>query len=199
MDFKLVPLDTVDVVALDWLQNPLTGLIEEDDGLRSAVIIALCTDAEASSSDILPDPNSTDLRGWWGDYQADVIWGGWPVGSKLWLLTRAKILGAGASEGATVSRVISYITTAMQPFVAAKLFTKFTVSAVVRSVEAIDATIIIYRGNKPAVELRFQALWSAQTIMRRQVMGAGPDPNAIVTQSGLTIITQGGEPFIVQP
>lgn len=159
MDFRLVPQDTIDVISLDWFQSPGTGLIDETEDLKTAVIVALCTDALADVSDVLPDPNSSDRRGWWGDYHADTIWGGWPVGCKLWLLTRAKILGPGSKEGPTLARVQTYISQAIQPFVTARLCSRFVVGVKRTNIQRIDASVTIFRGPKSAISLQFQALW----------------------------------------
>ena len=43
------------------------GLLTKEQGLASAVIISLFTDRRASVDDRLPDFNSTDRKGWWGD------------------------------------------------------------------------------------------------------------------------------------
>jgi hypothetical protein len=86
-------------VTLDWLMTP-QNLIEDGFDLQTAVIIALGTDALADVSDELPDPDATDRRGWWGDMDADVIWGGWPVGCKLWLMSRAGSLEWARDRGA---------------------------------------------------------------------------------------------------
>jgi len=164
MDFRLVPIDTPDVVRLDCLQAR-GGLIDETAELATAVTIALCTDALADVNDILPDPNSTDRRGWWADLEADTIWGGWPIGSRLWLLTRAKILDAGAREGATVARLDQYIRAALQPFVDNRLCSRFSVSVRLEGLAAqqtqrIHADVVVYRGPKNAIELQYQALWA---------------------------------------
>lgn len=157
-DIRLVPIATPNIVTLDWLQTP-SGLIDETAELTTAVIVALCSDALAAETEVLPDPNSSDRRGWWGDHQADVIWGGWPIGSKLWLLTRAKILDQNAREGATVARVETYIRQALQPFVDNGICSRFTVTASQTSIQRIDAAVTLYRGPKSAVSLQFQALW----------------------------------------
>jgi phage gp46-like protein len=61
---------------------------EMDEGLGSAVIISLFSDMRADIGDQLPDPESTDRRGFWGDIlDPDVV--GDKLGSKLWLLERA--------------------------------------------------------------------------------------------------------------
>jgi phage gp46-like protein len=51
-----------------------------ESGLRSAVILSLYTDRRAEADDVLPD-GTDNRRGWWADPK---------LGSRLWLLTRAK-------------------------------------------------------------------------------------------------------------
>ena len=82
-------------VALIWDQAIARGDIAvsggdlaRDDGLRTAVLISLFTDALARPDDEIPD-GTDDRRGWWGNLPlagepAD------PIGSRLWLLARAK-------------------------------------------------------------------------------------------------------------
>lgn len=56
--------------------------------IETAVIISLFTDRRAQPSDTIPD-GTGDRRGWWADR-----WRPRPAGSRLWLLTREKTLGA---------------------------------------------------------------------------------------------------------
>lgn len=58
--------------------------LQTGDDLVTAVLVSLFTDARAQDGDVIPD-GSADRRGWWG---ASYL--GTPVGSRLWLLTRAK-------------------------------------------------------------------------------------------------------------
>lgn len=145
-------------VTLDW--NLLTnGTLDDTQALATSICVALGTDGLASIDDILPDPDSTDRMGWWGDLDAD-IWGGWPIGCRLWLLKRAKILPSEALEGATVTRVEDYIREAIQPFVMRRIGTRFIVEATRVGKEQIDALVRIYRGPLLEIELRFQVLWT---------------------------------------
>jgi phage gp46-like protein len=178
-DIRLVPITSLDVITLDWLQTQ-SGLLDETNELITAVIVALCTDAQAAPTDVLPDPNSTDLRGWWGDYQADIIWGGWPIGSKLWLMTRSKIVDQNAREGATVARLQAYINQAMQPFVTAKLCSKFVTTVTQINAQRIDATVTIYRGPKTAIALQFQNIWQQ---LINPSLSASVNPSAPATPS----------------
>lgn len=157
-DIRLIDIMTPDVVTFDWLKLP-TGLIDETQQLADAMLVALNSDARADDSDVLPDPRDDDRRGWWGDVDAERLWGGWPVGSKLWLLKRAKIVDNGAREGATITRVEQYIRMALQPFIDQRLCSNITVNAVQDNQERIIATILVYRGPKTAIQLQYQPLW----------------------------------------
>lgn len=70
--------------AADWVLVP--GDLQSGDDLESAVLISLFTDRRAEASDEIPD-GGTDRRGWWAD--AGQLY---PIGSRLWLLARAKQL-----------------------------------------------------------------------------------------------------------
>ncbi len=62
------------------------------ESLLTAVLVSLFTDARAADDDPLPDPSGTDRRGWWGD-ATNTAKVNDSVGSKLWLLERAKNVG----------------------------------------------------------------------------------------------------------
>lgn len=58
-----------------------------DEGLRTACLISLFADRRAEDDDQLPVEDG-DRRGWWGDQFAEQE--GDRIGSRLWLLERAK-------------------------------------------------------------------------------------------------------------
>jgi phage gp46-like protein len=149
-------------VSVDWLLLG-DGTLDDTQALASAVIVALGTDRLAEPDDILPDPDSTDRRGWWGDYQADVIWNAPPIGSRLWLLHRSKITGIAAAQGATLTLVQNYISEAIQPFVDQKVCSGFEVIVQRIDKQRIDALIRIFRGPLSDIELRYQILWNELT------------------------------------
>lgn len=60
-----------------------------ESGLRSAVLVSLLTDRRAEADDEIPD-GTDDRRGWWADTWPEVE--GDRIGSRLWLLGRAKHL-----------------------------------------------------------------------------------------------------------
>jgi phage gp46-like protein len=135
------------------------GTLDDTQALATAVIVALGTDRLANVGDILPNPDSSDRAGWWGDMDAAEVWDGWPIGSRLWLLKRTKIVGPEDPEGATVTRVEDYIREAIQPFIDMKIASSFDVAAARVGIQRIDAQVAIYRGPKNPIELRFQILW----------------------------------------
>lgn len=145
------------VVQIDWFLRP-DGTLDDTQALATAVVVALGTDALADITDILPDPDSTDRRGWWGDFEAD-IWDGWPIGSRLWLLQRDKITGPGALRGATTVRVEQYIREAIQPFLDRRIGSRMQVEATRIGRERIDALVRIFRGPTLEIEMRYQILW----------------------------------------
>jgi phage gp46-like protein len=146
-------------VSVDWmlLQD---GTLDSKDALATAVIVALGTDRLALRTDILPDPDSTDRRGWWGDLDAELLWGGWPIGTRLWLVSREKITGAAAQRGALVARIDSYIREAIQPFIDRQIASRFEVWVERKDRQRIDALVRLYRGPELAVDLRYQVLWA---------------------------------------
>src|SRR5215510_12849193 len=52
--------------SVDWLLLD-NGTLDNTESLATAVIVALGTDRLAEREDILPDPDSTDRRGWLAD------------------------------------------------------------------------------------------------------------------------------------
>lgn len=76
------------------------GRLATDDGMRTAILISLFSDARAADDEPLPEAG-TDRRGWWGDGFARVAG---PdagtarddnrIGSLLWLLARSKVTTA---------------------------------------------------------------------------------------------------------
>lgn len=143
---------------MDWLLTP-AGQIDESQELASSIVVALGTDRLADTSDVLPDLDSEDRRGWWGDTESAEIWDGWPIGTRLWLLSRAKILGAAAREGSTLARAENYVHEALRPFKDRRIASRIDVNVERADLGRIDVSVTLYRGPLPAIELRFQSLW----------------------------------------
>ena len=130
------------------------GRLDDREELATAVRVALGTDALSAADEILPDPDSTDRRGWWGNLDAEEIWGGWPIGCKNWLLLRAKITDAPSSEGSTVHRARQYTQDALQPFIEKRIASRINVQATRIDLNRIDVDVIMYRGSTQILNLR---------------------------------------------
>lgn len=144
-------------VTVDWSLRA-DGTLDDTQALATAIIVALGTDRLAMPGDNLP-LDDTDRRGWWGDYDAEEVWDGWPIGCRLWLLQREKITGPGARRGPTTVRVENYIREAIQPFLDRRIGTAMEVEATRIGKERIDARVKIYRGPDLEIDLRYQVLW----------------------------------------
>lgn len=145
----------------DWLFQPVDG--SGDGELADAVAVALGTDRLADPSDVLPDPNSDDRRGWWGDIDVALLFNGWPIGSRLWLLSREKITGPAASQGATAGKIDAYIREAMKPFVDRKIASRMQITVTRADLDYFAAQVTLYRGPTLLIDIRYSGLWSKIT------------------------------------
>lgn len=135
------------------------GQLDTTFELVSAVIVALGTDRLAEDDDILPGLDDTDRRGWWGDLDAAEIHDGWPIGTRLWLLSRHKITGAAAQQGSSTARAREYAYEALQPFIDRGICRDVEVTAIRSATDKIDLTVTLIRGPEPDVTVRYQTLW----------------------------------------
>jgi len=146
-------------VTREWLLTPVDQRDPSLD-LVDCVVVALGTDRLARSDDKLPVPGDTDRRGWWGDLDAAGIRDGWPVGSRLWLLQRVTITGSDARQGSTVARAEDYTREALQPFVQKGVASRLAVAGERIEIERIAVNATLYRGDLPAIQLRYATLWN---------------------------------------
>jgi phage gp46-like protein len=157
-DIRVINVTNLSGIWADWLQLP-NNRLDESEELVNIAKVALLTDSLADLDDVLPDLDSTDRRGWWGDLDAETIWNGWPIGCKLWLLSRAKITPAEAREGSTLARAASYCRVALQPMIDQRLCSRIDVTASRVDVQRINVLVVIYRGPLQLIQLQFQNLW----------------------------------------
>lgn len=130
----------------------LTALgFEEDEGLDTAVIISLLTDARAKDDDTLP--SGTDHRGWWGDDYAEID--GDKLGSRLWLLDREKQLPE------VLLRARSYIQEALQWLVVDGVAESVEVQTFVPRDGILGAIVNVIRPDGQTTQFKFDNLWSA--------------------------------------
>ena len=126
------------------------GDLVADDGLRTAVILSLFTDAPARPDDVLPAPG--DRRGWWGDALA--LEPGEITGSRLWLLSREKQLGA------VLNRARDYALEALRWLTDKKIAATLDVVATNPRDGVLALSIEITRPSGPGRQV-FDLLWEA--------------------------------------
>jgi len=158
-DIRIVSTATLERTIADWFLLP-DGSLDESEELATLVKVALMTDRRADRDEILPDPDSTDRRGWWGDYEAELIWDGWPVGCKNWVLLRNPITDPYSLEGDTVLRAQNYTREALTPMINKRYCTGIDVQAARVDIERIHVLVRVFRGPLPEIALRFQDLWT---------------------------------------
>lgn len=119
-----------------------------DDGLKTAVIISLFTDARARADD--PLPAEGDRRGWWGDAEPavdrDVI------GSRLWLLSREKRLAS------VIERARQYAEEALAWLVTDGIASAVVVQAEAQGEHTLAIGVEIIRPKGPGRQ-RFDFVW----------------------------------------
>lgn len=140
-----------ELMAGDWLLAG--GTLDGGRELATAVAVALFTDRTAEADDPLPH-YASDRRGWWGDHEAAEVRGGWPIGSRLWLLSREKQLPA------TRARAETYIREALDPLVVNGIVSAYDLTVDWFAPERLGAEITLYRSGGDPVAVRFDTLWS---------------------------------------
>ncbi|MCU0919029.1 MAG: phage GP46 family protein [Burkholderiaceae bacterium] len=130
----------------DWL---LSGAdLSADDGLQTAVILSLFTDALADADEA---PPGVSRRGWWGDTFADTP--GDRIGSKLWLLAREKQLPA------TLSRAEEQCRAALQWLIDDGVARAVWVSAEWVRMGVLGVSIEVVRNANAVARYRFEVFW----------------------------------------
>ena len=135
----------------DWLR--VGSGLDTSRELVTAVAVALFTHRTAEDDDPLPH-FASDRRGWWGDHEAREIHGGWPIGSRLWLLSREK------QTEETRARAEEYIREALDPFVTHRICERYDLVVDWFAHERLGAEITLYRGPRESVAVRFETLWN---------------------------------------
>lgn len=148
-------------VPLDFSLLP-DGMLDDTHELETAVLVAIGSDALAHASDELPNPHSSDRRGWWGDLDAEEIWGAWPIGWRGWTLARTKITPSQYRLGSTVVKIQDFLHEALTPFVTHRIISSFdlVVQRSTQNRQRIDAQITLFRSASPPVSMQFQILWT---------------------------------------
>lgn len=173
VDVRLKQDFSIEGPTMDWFLRK-DGRLDEREELATAVRVALGTDRLADASDILPDPDSTWRRGWWGDLEAQEIWNGWDIGTKNWLLTRTKITEAPSAEGSTLDRARQYTEDALQPLIDQRIASHIDVVATRTELHRIEVVATIYRGPLAEIDLRYQLLWEDMAAIDEGDFGVVP-------------------------
>ncbi len=156
MDLALafsVESDTCDFVQL------ANGDLALDDGLYTAVLVSLLTDAAALPDDVIPD-RTTNRRGTWMDIplaSASISKTKRPLGSRLWQLDRAK------ATQETRLRAQEYATEALQWMIDDNLCQKITAVATFLTYNQIVLSVTLTRqivGGQP-VSTTYDRVWTA--------------------------------------
>lgn len=124
--------------------------LRQDDGLETLVLQILFTDACADESDVLPDGTS-DRRGWPGDTFADE-----PLGSKLWLLDRAKLTTD------VRNKAVTYAQTALDRHLKPDYAKLVTVTGSIPQFQMLQLDIAIIRPDGSELSLSIKQRWEAQ-------------------------------------
>jgi len=153
----LASLYNADLIAADL--NLAGGLLAEDGGLETAVIISLFTDRRARPDDELPDAGGSK-RGWWGDMVPATV-GGEPVdddriGSRLWLLGREKQMPV------VLVRAKEYATEALQWLIEDGIAARVEVETSVPRTGVLGIAVTIHRPEGDAISFRYDNAWSQQ-------------------------------------
>ena len=126
--------------------------IERESGLQTAVLLSLFTDRQAEAGDVLPD-GGTDRRGWWADAFPDVD--GDRIGSRLWLLSRAK-------PAEWVGRAAEYAKEALAWLVEDQVAERIEATASVPSPGLATLDVEIYRPQQQPTRFKFVGSWRAE-------------------------------------
>lgn len=129
----------------DWV---LTGVsLVTGNDLESAILISLFTDREARIDDDIVD-GTDDPRGWWGDAGEQ-----YKIGSRLWLLSRAKHL----TEAAVKAR--EYIQEALQWLIDDGVVASFDIATEWTRPNMLGAKIVAHQKNGSTVALNYSWVW----------------------------------------
>lgn len=128
----------------DWLLDG--ALLKSGNDLATAVLVSLFTDRRAGPNDVIPD-GTNDPRGWWADDEKHHI------GSRLWLLTRAK------QTTETLNRALNYTTEALKWLIDDGVVAKFDITVEWTRASFLGIRVIAYRKDGLTEAMNFQSVW----------------------------------------
>jgi phage gp46-like protein len=128
----------------DW--NLLGADLQSGSDLQTAVYISIFTDRVANSDDTIPD-ESANPRGWWGDDPQ------YPIGSRLWLLDRAK------QDQATLTRAVDYIVEAVQWLIDDGVVARFDIFCEWTRASLLGVQLTAYKKDGNIEAMNFAWTW----------------------------------------
>ena len=172
-------------IALQWIRDQSrgdfalvgAGLVVGSE-LETAMLISLFTDRTAATDDAIPD-GTTDPRGWWAD--GDV-----PIGSRLWLLDRAK------ATNDTLQKAYDWVAEGLQWLIDDGVVQRFDIG--VRWVRQgfLGIELVTYQ---PSGVSRFSWVWSALAgVVTPARIGLNSD-GLLLDDGGVPLLTDGGAPL----
>lgn len=125
--------------------------LASDPGLTTAALLSLFLDRRAEPDDQPPSGDVRDRRGWWADQFADIE--GDLIGSRLWLLDRAKRLPDVAL------RAEEYVREALAWMVEDRVVSSLDVDVETTN-RALLIAVTLNRTGRDPIALRFAHTWT---------------------------------------
>ncbi len=129
----------------DW--NLIGAQLQSGDDLDTAVLISLFTDRVARPEDVIPD-GTADPRGWWGD---DPLY---PIGSRLWLLYRAK------KTQDTLAKAQDYVAEAVQWLIDDGVVAQFDITVEWTDPSQLGIWLVAYKSDGTQQSLNYSWAWA---------------------------------------
>lgn len=140
-----MPVFDIDLTAIPDGATTVARDVAMDAGLDTSIYVSLFTDARANREDA---PDTTDLRGWWGDEFG-------PIGSRLWELTRGKA----TDEALNFAKVATE--EALQWLVDSGVATSVTAQATRIGLYAISIIVQVQKPDDQNAAFRYALNWAA--------------------------------------
>lgn len=128
----------------DWA---ITGTqLQAGNDLQTAVLISLFSNRIANTDDAILD-GSGDPRGWWGDDDQ------YPIGSRLWLLERAK------QDQKTLAHARDYIAEALQWLIDDGAVASFDIFVEWTRTSALGMNVVAHKQDGTTQAMNFAWAW----------------------------------------
>lgn len=132
----------------DWVLTSNGADLQGGDDVVTGVLISLFTDRLANIDDTIPD-GTTDPRGWIGDLGQEYL-----IGSRLWLLSRAKLTLA------TGPLAAGYAKEALQWMLDDGVVAKFDITTQVLLPKQLNMQVIAYKQDGTKIPMNFTNAWA---------------------------------------